>query len=147
MANVVGWSAVQQMQADNWTDASTKKVRDNYVNATEAKKKSLAQFLSAKQQEAVENYRIATENMQNWKEETDQFCRATGDKINALHEYVSAQELVATVEEKVHQLQKSSAEQGLENFKQKQYELSQLQNDPNHGLCIVTGKQIGRAHV
>lgn len=132
MANVVGWSAVQQMQADNWTDASTKKVRDNYVNATEAKKKSLAQFLSAKQQEAVENYRIATENMQNWKEETDQFCRATGDKINALHEYVSAQELVATVEEKVHQLQKSSAEQGLENFKQKQYELSQLQNDPNH---------------
>lgn len=132
MANIVGWSAVQQMQADNWTDASTKKVRDNYVNATEAKKKSLAQFLSAKQQEAVENYRIATENMQNWKEETDQFCRATGDKINALHEYVSAQELVATVEEKVHQLQKSSAEQGLENFKQKQYELSQLQNDPNH---------------
>lgn len=132
MANVVGWSAVQQMQADNWTDASTKKVRDNYVNATEAKKKSLAQFLSAKQQEAVENYRIATENMQNWKEETDQFCRATGDKINALHAYVSAQELVATVEEKVHQLQKSSAEQGLENFKQKQYELSQLQNDPNH---------------
>lgn len=132
MANVVGWSAVQQMQADNWTDASIKKVRDNYVNATEAKKKSLAQFLSAKQQEAVENYRIATENMQNWKEETDQFCRATGDKINALHEYVSAQELVATVEEKVHQLQKSSAEQGLENFKQKQYELSQLQNDPNH---------------
>ena len=132
MANVVGWSAVQQMQADNWTDTSTKKVRDNYVNATEAKKKSLAQFLSAKQQEAVENYRIATENMQNWKEETDQFCRATGDKINALHAYVSAQELVATVEEKVHQLQKSSAEQGLENFKQKQYELSQLQNDPNH---------------
>lgn len=132
MANVVGWSAVQQMQADNWTDASTKKVRDNYVNATEAKKKSLAQFLSAKQQEAVENYRIATENMQNWKEETDQFCRATGDKINALHAYVSAQELVATVEEKVHQLQKSSAEQGLENFKQKQYELSQLRNDPNH---------------
>ena len=132
MANVVGWSAVQQMQADNWTDNSTKKVRDNYVNATEAKKKSLAQFLSAKQQEAVENYRIATENMQNWKEETDQFCRATGDKINALHAYVSAQELVATVEEKVHQLQKSSAEQGLENFKQKQYELSQLQNDPNH---------------
>lgn len=132
MANVVGWSAVQQMQADNWTDTSTKKVRDNYVNATEAKKKSLAQFLSAKQQEAIENYRIATENMQNWKEETDQFCRATGDKINALHAYVSAQELVATVEEKVHQLQKSSAEQGLENFKQKQYELSQLQNDPNH---------------
>lgn len=132
MAQIVGWSAVQQMQADDWTDDSTKKVRDNYISATEAKKKSLAQFLSAKQEEAVKNYQVATENMQNWKEETDQFCRATGDKIEALHKYVSAQELVATVEEKIHQLQKASAEQGLENFKQKQYELSQLQNDPNH---------------
>ena len=132
MAQVVGWSAVQQMQADNWTDDSIKKVRDDYKEATEDKKKALAQFLSAKQEEAVKNYQVATENMQNWKEETDQFCRATGDKIEALHKYVSAQELVATVEEKIHQLQKASAEQGLENFKQKQYELSQLQNDPNH---------------
>lgn len=132
MAQIVGWSAVQQMQADNFTDDSTKKVRDDYVNATEAKKKSLAQFLAAKQEEAVKNYQVAMQNMQNWKEETDQFCRATGDKIDALHKYVSAQELVATIEEKVNQLRKSSAEQGLENFKQKQYELSQLQNDPNH---------------
>lgn len=132
MAQIVGWSAVQQMQADNFTDDSTKKVRDNYISATEAKKKSLAQFLSAKQEEAVKNYQVATENMQNWKEETDQFCRATGDKIEALHKYVSAQELVATVEEKIHQLQKASAEQGLENFKQKQFELSQLQSDPDH---------------
>lgn len=132
MANVVGWSAVQQMQADNWTDASTKKVRDNYVNATEAKKKSLAQFLSAKQQEAVENYRIATENMQNWKEETDQFCRATGDKINALNEYVSALHVVSALEEKFHQFQKSTDEGNLEKWKERQYELSQLQSDPNH---------------
>lgn len=132
MAQIVGWSAVQQMQADDWTDDSTKKVRDNYKKATEDKKKALAQFLSAKQQEAVNNYMLAQKNIQNWKEETDQFCRATGDKIEALHKYVSAQELVATVEEKIHQLQKASAEQGLENFKQKQYELSQLQNDPNH---------------
>lgn len=132
MAQVVGWSAVQQMQADNWTDDSIKKVRDDYKEATEDKKKALAQFLSAKQEEAVNNYMLAQKNIQNWKEETDQFCRATGDKIEALHKYVSAQELVATVEEKIHQLQKASAEQGLENFKQKQYELSQLQNDPNH---------------
>lgn len=132
MAQVVGWSAVQQMQADNWTDDSTKKVRDNYINATEAKKKSLAQFLSAKQQEAVENYQTAVQNMQNWKEETDQFCRATGDKISALRDYASALEVVYTLEENFHQWQKSNAEDGLADMKQRQFELSQLQSDPDH---------------
>lgn len=132
MANIVGWSAVQQMQADNFTDASTKKVRDNYINATEAKKKSLAQFLSARQEEAVENYQAAVQNMQNWKEETDQFCRATGDKISALRDYASALEVVYTLEENFHQWQKSNAEDGLADMKQRQFELSQLQSDPDH---------------
>lgn len=132
MAKIVGWSAVQQMQADNWTDDSTKKVRDNYKKATDDKKRALAEFISAKQQEAITNYQTAVQNMQNWKEETDQFCRATGDKIDALHEYVSALEIVYTIEEKFHQWQKSNAQEGLSDLKQKQYDLSQLQSDPNH---------------
>ena len=70
MANVVGWSAVQQMQADNWTDESTKKVRDNYKKATDDKKRALAEFIAAKQEESIVNYETATKNMENWKQET-----------------------------------------------------------------------------
>lgn len=132
MAKIVGWSAVQQMQADNFTDESTKKVRDSYINATEAKKKSLAQFLSAKQQEAVENYQTALENMQNWKEETHQFCENTGNKIDALNEFVSALHVAYAIEEKFHQWQKSNAEDSLADARQRQYDLSRLQADPNH---------------
>ena len=70
--------------------------------------------------------------MQNWKEETDQFCRATGDKISALRDYASALEVVYTLEENFHQWQKSNAEDGLADMKQRQFELSQLQSDPDH---------------
>ena len=132
MANVVGWSAVQQMQADNWTDDSTKKVRDNYVNATEAKKKSLAQFLSAKQEEAVNNYRLAQKNIQNWKSEAEEYCTDMSKKIEAVGLWAKAEVAAYELAAKFRNMQAEAAQSEADSFQQQADAIAEKYNDPDY---------------
>lgn len=132
MAQVVGWSAVKQMQADNWTDDSTKKVRDDYKKATEDKKRALAQFISAKQEEAVINYRIAIKNMENWKQETHEFCLGISDRIKALSDYTTAAGIAWAVIAKFDEHRSAALDSRLEELEEKKKKLSELASDPDY---------------
>lgn len=132
MAKVVGWSAVQQMQADNWTDDSTKKVRDDYRKATDDKKRALAQFISAKQEEAVINYQIAIKNMENWKQETHEFCLGISDRIKALSDYTTAAGIAWAVIAKFDEHRSAALDSRLEELEEKKKKLSELASDPDY---------------
>ena len=132
MANVVGWSAVQQMQADNWTDESTKKVRDNYKKATDDKKRALAQFISAKQEEAVINYQTAIKNMENWKQETHEFCLGMSDRIKSISDYTDALAIAWAVMAKFDEHRASALDSRLSDLEEKKQKLSELAADPDY---------------
>lgn len=132
MAQVVGWSAVQQMQADNWTDDSTKKVRDDYKKATEDKKRALAQFISAKQEEAVINYQIATKNMENWKQETHEFCLGMSDRIKSISDYTDSLAIAYAVMAKFDEHRSEALDSRLEELEEKKKKLSELASDPDY---------------
>ena len=132
MANVVGWSAVQQMQADNWTDESTKKVRDNYKKATDDKKRALAQFISAKQEEAVINYQTAINNMENWKQETHEFCLGMSDRIKSISDYTDALAIAWAVMAKFDEHRASALDSRLSDLEEKKQKLSELAADPDY---------------
>ena len=132
MANVVGWSAVQQMQADNFTDESTKRVRDNYVNATEAKKKSLAQFLSAKQEEAVNNYLLAQKNIQNWKSEAEEYCTDMSKKIEAVGLWAKAEVAAYELVAKFRNMQADAAQSESDSFQKQADAIAEKHNDPDY---------------
>lgn len=132
MAQVVGWSAVQQMQADNWTDESTKKVRDNYVNSTEAKKKALAQFLSAKQQEAVNNYILAQKNIQNWKSEAEEYCTDMSKKIEAVGLWAKAEVAAYEMVAKFRNMQANAAQSEADSFQEQANAIAEKHNDPDY---------------
>ena len=132
MANVVGWSAVQQMQADNWTDESTKKVRDNYKKATDDKKRALAEFIAAKQEEAVKNYELATKNMENWKQETHEFCLGMSDRIKSIKDYTDSIAIAYAVLAKFDEIRASAADDRIKDLEESKRKLSELAADPNH---------------
>lgn len=132
MAQVVGWSAVQQMQADNWTDDSTKKVRDNYKKATEDKKKALAQFIAAKQEESIVNYENATKNMENWKQETHEFCLGMSDRIKSISDYTNALAIAWAVMAKFDEHRASALDSRLSDLEEKKQKLSELAADPDY---------------
>lgn len=132
MAKVVGWSAVQQMQADDWTDESTKKVRDDYRKATDDKKKALAQFIAAKQEEAVRNYEIATKNMENWKQETHEFCLGMSDRIKSIKDYTDSIAIAYAVLAKFDEIRASAADDRIKDLEESKRKLSELAADPNH---------------
>lgn len=132
MANVVGWSAVQQMQADNWTDESTKKVRDNYKKATEDKKKALAQFIAAKQEEAIKNYELATKNMENWKQETHEFCLGMSDRIKSIGDYTTVLGIAYAVMAKFDEHRSAALDSRLSDLEEKKQKLSELAADPDY---------------
>lgn len=132
MANVVGWSAVQQMQADNWTDDSTKKVRDNYKKATDDKKRALAEFISAKQQEAMENYLNATKNMENWKQETHEFCLGMSDRIKSISDYTNAIAIAEAIMAKFDEHRSAALDFRIEELQEKKQKLADLAKDPDY---------------
>lgn len=132
MAQVVGWSAVQQMQADNWTDESTKKVRDDYKKATDDKKKALAQFIAAKQEEAIKNYELATKNMENWKQETHEFCLGMSDRIKSIKDYTDSIAIAYAVLAKFDEIRASAADDRIKDLEESKRKLSELAADPNH---------------
>lgn len=132
MANVVGWSAVQQMQADNWTDDSTKKVRDNYKKATDDKKRALAEFISAKQQEAMENYLNATKNMENWKQETHEFCLGMSDRIKSISDYTNAIAIAEAIMAKFDEHRSAALDSRIEELQEKKQKLADLAKDPDY---------------
>lgn len=132
MANVVGWSAVQQMQADNWTDESTKKVRDNYKKATDDKKRALAEFISAKQEEAVKNYELATKNMENWKQETHEFCLGMSDRIKSISDYTTALGIAYAVMAKFDEHRSAALDSRIEELEEKKQKLADLAKDPDY---------------
>lgn len=132
MANVVGWSAVQQMQADNWTDESTKKVRDNYKKATDDKKKALAEFIAAKQEESIVNYETATKNMENWKQETHEFCLGMSDRIKSIKDYTDSIAIAYAVLAKFDEIRASAADDRIKDLEESKRKLSELAADPNH---------------
>lgn len=132
MAQIVGWSAVQQMQADDWTDDSTKKVRDNYKKATDDKKRALAQFISAKQEEAVKNYELATKNMENWKQETHEFCLGMSDRIKSIKDYTDSIAIAYAVLAKFDEIRASAADDRIKDLEESKRKLSELAADPNH---------------
>lgn len=132
MANVVGWSAVQQMQADNWTDDSTKKVRDNYKKATEDKKKALAQFIAAKQEESIVNYENATKDMENWKQATHEFCLGMSDRIKSIKDYTDSIAIAYAVLAKFDEIRASAADDRIKDLEESKRKLSELAADPNH---------------
>ena len=132
MANVVGWSAVQQMQADNWTDESTKKVRDNYKKATDDKKRALAEFIAAKQEESIINYETATKNMENWKQETHEFCLGMSDRIKSIKDYTDSIAIAYAVLAKFDEIRASAADDRIKDLEESKRKLSELAADPNH---------------
>lgn len=132
MAKVVGWSAVQQMQADNWTDDSTKKVRDDYRKATDDKKKALAQFIAAKQEEAIANYENATKNMENWKQETHEFCLGMSDRIKSIGDYTDALAIAYAALAKFDEIRSSALDDRISDLENSKKKLSELAADPNH---------------
>ncbi|WP_337571493.1 hypothetical protein [Mitsuokella jalaludinii] len=132
MAKVVGWSAVQQMQADDWTDESTKKVRDDYKKATDDKKKALAQFIAAKQEEAIANYENATKNMENWKQETHEFCLGMSDRIKSIKDYTDSIAIAYAVLAKFDEIRASAADDRIKDLEESKRKLSELAADPNH---------------
>lgn len=132
MAQVVGWSAVQQMQADNWTDDSTKKVRDNYKKATDDKKRALAEFIAAKQEEAVKNYELATKNMENWKQETHEFCLGMSDRIKSIGDYTTALGIAYAVMAKFDEHRSAALDSRLSDLEEKKQKLSELAADPDY---------------
>ena len=132
MAQVVGWSAVQQMQADNWTDESTKKVRDNYRKATDDKKKALAQFIAAKQEESIINYENAMKDMENWKQSTHEFCLGMSDRIKSIADYTNALAIAWAVMAKFDEHRASALDSRLSDLEEKKQKLSELAADPNY---------------
>ncbi|MDY4474050.1 phage tail tape measure protein [Mitsuokella sp.] len=132
MANIVGWSAVQQMQADNWTENSTKQVRDEYKKATEDKKKALAQFIAAKQEEAVINYQTATKNMENWKQETHEFCLGMSDRIKSISDYTTALGIAYAAMAKFDEHRSAALDSRIEELEGKKQKLADLAKDPDY---------------
>lgn len=132
MANVVGWSAVQQMQADNWTDESTKKVRDDYRKATDDKKKALAQFIAAKRDEAIANYETAIKNMENWKQETHEFCLGMSDRIKSIKDYTDSVAIAYAILAKFDEIRSSALDDRIKDLENSKKRLSELAADPNH---------------
>lgn len=133
MANVVGWSAVQQMQADNWTDDSTKKVRDNYKKATDDKKRALAEFISAKQQEALNNWQNAQDNLNTWRQETYEFCNGISDRIKALGDWSNAYVKFYELKEQFDQAQANGYSKRADELQEKIDEFNdKYSNDPNY---------------
>ena len=133
MANVVGWSAVQQMQADNWTDNSTKKVRDNFKKATDDKKKALAEFISAKQQEALNNWQNAQDNLNTWRQETYEFCNGISDRIKALGDWSNAYVKFYELKEQFDQAQANGYSKRADELQKKIDEFNdKYSNDPNY---------------
>lgn len=132
MANIVGWSAVQQMQADNWTEESTKKVRDEYIKSTDDKKKALAQFIAAKQEEAVINYQTATKNMENWKQETHEFCLGMSDRIKSISDYTTALGIAYAVMAKFDEHRSAALDSRIEELEGKKQKLADLAKDPDY---------------
>ena len=134
MANVVGWSAVQQMQADNWTDESTKKVRDNYKKATDDKKRALAEFISAKQQEALNNWQNAQDNLNTWRQETYEFCNGISDRIKALGDWANAYTAFYQMKEQFDQAQANSYTKQADELQSKIDEMNDRYNDPDYHM-------------
>lgn len=134
MAQVVGWSAVQQMQADNWTDDSTKKVRDNYKKATDDKKRALAEFISAKQQEALNNWQNAQDNLNTWKQETYEFCNGISDRIKALGDWANAYTAFYQMKEQFDQAQANSYTKQADELQSKIDEMNDRYNDPDYHM-------------
>lgn len=134
MAQVVGWSAVQQMQADNWTDESTKKVRDNYKKATDDKKRALAEFISAKQQEALNNWQNAQDNLNTWKQETYEFCNGISDRIKALGDWANAYTAFYQMKEQFDQAQANSYTKQADELQSKIDEMNDRYNDPDYHM-------------
>lgn len=134
MAQVVGWSAVQQMQADNWTDESTKKVRDNYKKATDDKKRALAEFISAKQQEALNNWQNAQDNLNTWRQETYEFCNGISDRIKALGDWANAYTAFYEMKEQFDQAQANSYTKQADELQSKIDEMNDRYNDPDYHM-------------
>lgn len=133
MTNVVGWSAVQQMQADNWTDDSTKKVRDNFKKATDDKKKALAEFISAKQQDALNNWQNAQDNLNTWRQETYEYCNGISDRIKALGDWANAYTMLWQVKEQFDQAQANSYNKRADELQKDLDEFNnRYANDPDY---------------
>ena len=89
LAKVIGDSAMEQLEADNWTTDSVNKVKNNYIQATNDKKRSLALWMMARANEAKQNYDVATNSLKYWEEERKAFVYGNDEKIRSLMSLMS----------------------------------------------------------
>ena len=106
LAKVIGNSAMEQLEADNWTTDSVNKVKNNYIQATNDKKRSLALWMMARANEAKQNYDVATNSLKYWEEERKAFVYGNDEKIRSLmslmsvtYDYWRLSELVHSAEQ------------------------------------------------
>jgi hypothetical protein len=107
LAKVIGDSAMEQLEADNWTTDSVNKVKDNYIQATNDKKRSLALWMMERANEAKQNYDVATNSLKYWEEERKAFVYGNDQKIRSLMSLMSVTYDYWRLSEFVHSAEQS----------------------------------------
>lgn len=107
LAKVIGDSAMEQLEADNWTTDSVNKVKDNYIQATNDKKRSLALWMMERANEAKQNYDVATNSLKYWEEERKAFVYGNDQKIRSLMSLMSVTYDYWRLNEFVHSAEQS----------------------------------------
>ena len=153
LAKVIGDSAMEQLEADNWTTDSVNKVKNNYIQATNDKKRSLALWMMARANEAKQNYDVATNSLKYWEEERKAFVYGNDEKIRSLMSLMSVTYDYCRLSEFVHSAEQSWYQSKATNLHAQMQELGkQIENDDWDGQyeseeqAVARYKQLGEQY-
>lgn len=153
LAKVIGDSAMEQLEADNWTTDSVNKVKNNYIQATNDKKRSLALWMMARANEAKQNYDVATNSLKYWEEERKAFVYGNDEKIRSLMSLMSVTYDYWRLSEFVHSAEQSWYQSKATNLHAQMQELGkQIENDDWDGQyeseeqAVARYKQLGEQY-
>lgn len=153
LAKVIGDSAMEQLEADNWTTDSVNKVKNNYIQATNDKKRSLALWMMARANEAKQNYDVATNSLKYWEEERKAFVYGNDEKIRSLMSLMSVTYDYWRLSEFVHSAEQSWYQSKANNLHLQMQELGkQIENDDWDGQyeseeqAVARYKQLGEQY-
>lgn len=153
LAKVIGDSAMEQLEADNWTTDSVNKVKNNYIQATNDKKRSLALWMMDRANEAKQNYDVATNSLKYWEEERKAFVYGNDEKIRSLMSLMSVTYDYWRLSELVHSAEQSWYQSKATNLHAQMQELGkQIENDDWDGQyeseeqAVARYKQLGEQY-
>lgn len=153
LAKVIGDSAMEQLEADGWTTDSVNKVKNNYIQATNDKKRSLALWMMARANEAKQNYDVATNSLKYWEEERKAFVYGNDEKIRSLMSLMSVTYDYWRLSEFVHSAEQSWYQSKATNLHAQMQELGkQIENDDWDGQyeseeqAVARYKQLGEQY-